>query len=65
MKSASRHLAATGTMWSSLSEDEDGINGVLVLPITDFLAALPRQSVAIEHVWHSKGKTGLKKIKSF
>lgn len=59
-----KHLAATGTM-VILSEDEDGINGVLVFTITDFLAALPGNLVAIEHVWHSKGKTGLKIKKAF
>lgn len=58
------NLAATGTM-VFITEDSNGINGVLVFTITDFMAALPGRLVALEHLWHSKGRTGLRLKKAF
>ena len=39
-------------------DSDDAITGLLVFYISDLLATFPGQKVAIEHIWHSKGRTG-------
>lgn len=60
-----RQLFDSGAL-AFISTDSDGnITGLLVFHISDLLPTLPGEKVAIEHVWHSKGRTGHLLMKAY
>lgn len=54
-----RQLFNNGALAFASLDSDNNITGLLVFYISDLLATYPGEKVAIEHIWHSKGRTGL------